>query len=314
MHEDEDDELAQLLADEERVRDVLLAAVDGQLVPPSRTDLAEIVQRGRRRARMQVLAASVAAVVLIAAVALGASVLAHWNGSGQVSTANGSSSALPVTSQTITTTPNQPPTPVYADDASQPSCLYPGLTAARKWIPLNAKQTALFDNLLSDFDAGPMKPVEPAAAQLLVQRGDQLAVRSVEIYAHGELDLVTLSATTYTGPATAAAATDSKQEDMPQACTGTFTQRPLVKTPPINEYVVTPAKGTTGQARYLRAQVYDSTGTRFDLTEVVNPSGVPDDLIAKGLPTDTAPPAHPDAQPALTASQLAQIGLQIASY
>ncbi|HEY2695539.1 MAG TPA: hypothetical protein VGJ45_08730 [Pseudonocardiaceae bacterium] len=312
MPEDRDDELAELLADEDRVRDVLLAAVDGQLVPPARTDLAEIVQRGKRRARMQVLAASVAAVVLIAAVALGASVLAHWNGSNQVSTANGPSSALPVTSQTITTTPNQPP--VFADDASQPTCLYPGLANGQKWIPLDDKQGALFLSALSGYAIGPAALVEPGAMKVVAATGGAEAVRSVEIYAHGQLNLVTISATGYSGSASVAAALDGRQENLPQACTGTFIPRGVGKMPLINEYVLTPPRSVTGQPQYLRAQTYESSGVRYDVTEVVNPSGVPDYLTQKLMPTGKVAPTTIDLPPALTAGELAQIAVQIGSY
>lgn len=313
MPEDRDDELADLLADEDRVRDVLLAAVDGQLVPPAHTDLAEIVQRGKRRARMQVLAASVAAVVLIAAVALGASVLAHWNGSNQVSTANGPSSALPVTSQTITTTPNQPAAPVFADDASQPTCLYPGLANAQKWIPLDDKQGALFLSALSGYAIGPAALVEPDATKVVAAKGGTESVRSAEIYAHGQLNLVTISATGYSGAASVAAARDGRQENLPQACTGTFIPRAIGKLPLINEYVLTPSRSTTGEPQYLRAQIYESNGVRYDVTEVVNPSGVPDYLTQKLMPTGKVP-STVDLPPALTANELAQIAVQIGSY
>ncbi|HEY4455447.1 MAG TPA: hypothetical protein VGN81_14145 [Pseudonocardiaceae bacterium] len=315
MPEDRDDELAELLADEDRVRDVLLAAVDGQLVPPARTDLAQIVQRGKRRARMQVLAASAAAVVLIAAVALGASVLAHWNGSNQVSTANGSSTALPVTSQTITTTPNQPAMPVFADDASQPICLYPGLAAdAQKWVPLNDKQGSLFVSILSSYAIGPVAGVSPDAIKVLAARGGAVAAQSVEIYAHGQLNLVTITATAYSGAAAVNAATDSRQENMPKACTGTFIPRTIGKPPLINEYVVPAPHSATGASDYLRAQLYESGGIRYDVTEVVNPSNVPDYIAQKLAPTGKALPTPVDLPPALTANELAEIAVQVGSY
>lgn len=315
MPEDRDDELAELLADEDRVRDVLLAAVDGQLVPPARTDLAEIVQRGKRRARMQVLAASAAAVVLIAAVALGASVLAHWNGSNQVSSANGSSTALPVTSQTITTTPNQPAMPVFADDASQPTCLYPGLAAdAQKWVPLDDKQSSLFVSVLSSYALGPAAQVSPDASKVLAAQGGAVAAQSVEIYAHGQLNLVTISASAYSGAATVDAARDSRQENIPKACTGTFIPRTVGKMPLANEFVVTDPRSTTGEPGYVRVQLYDSNGIRYDVTEVVNPSNVPDYITQKLMPSGKSLPATLGLPPALTASELVNIAVEVGSY
>lgn len=309
-----DDELAELLADEDRVRDVLLAAVDGQLMPPARTDLAQIVRRGKRRARMQVLAASVAAAVLIAAVALGASVLAHWNGSNQVSTANGPATALPVTAQTITTTADAAPTPDYADDASQPTCLYPGLTGPVKWVPLNVKQGNLFRNLLRQYAPGPTAPVNPAALAALAKQRAVNSVESVAIYAHDQLNLVTISATAYSGPAAVTAQADSRQLNMPQACVGTYIAHVPGKAPPLNEYVLTPPRSTTGQPQYLRAQIYESSGVRYDVTEVVNPSGVPDAFASKLMPTTRAQPVTGTLPPALTASELAQIAFQVAAF
>ena len=313
MFDEDDEELASLLADEDRVRDVLLAAVDGQLAPPARTDLAQIVQRGKRRARVQVLAASAAAVVLIAAVALGATALAKWNGSNDVSSA-GPGTALPV-SQTITTTPNPPST--TAKDASQATCVYPGLaTGAQKWVSLNAKQAETFESAIAEFAGGPMTPVQPAVSQQLMAQGGQGSARSVEIYAHGQLDLVTVSATAYSGTATINAAIDAKQESMPAACTGTFTQRPLGKSPLVNQYTVATTRGLPGRYDYLRVQVYDASGIRYDVTEVVNAAGLPDYLSSKLVPSSTdqaTAPVTVNVPPAIGATELAEIALQVAS-
>ena len=315
MLDDKDDELASLLADEDRVREVLLAAIDGQLVPPERTDVTQIVRRGKRRARLQVLAASAAAVVLIAAVALGASVLARWNGSNQVGTANGSATSLPVTSQSITTSPNPPSAPVYADDASQPTCLYPGLAdGARKWIPLNVKQLNLFLSALSAFTGDPSMPVNPAAVTAIAKQGGTGSVESAAIYAHGQLNLVTISATAYTGAAETAAGLDSRQLNMPRACTGSYVPRPLGKMPLVNEYLVTPASDAA-QTRYVRVQIYESSGIRYDVTEVVDPAGLSDPVVTKLMPAGrAAPPVTGVLPPALSATQLAGIALQVASF
>jgi hypothetical protein len=311
MLDDNENELANLLADEDRVRDVLLAAVDGQLAPPAQTNLADIVQRGKRRARLQVLAASAAAVVLIAAVALGATALAKWGASDQVSTA-GPGTALPVT-QTLTTTANPTTAP---KDYLQAPCIYPGLASGDKSVPLSVEQNNMFMTSLSHFARGSMAPVDPPAVKALTSKGSIESAKSVEIFLNGQPDLVTISATAYAGSATAAAALDRTQRNMPTVCTGTLTERPLGGAPLLNQFTVATPDGKPGTYDYLRVQLYDSFGVRYDVTEVVNATGLVNGLEQKLSPTSElggAPAVPSSVLPSLNATELAEIAAQVAS-
>ena len=311
---EDDDELADLLADEDRVREALLAAVDEQLVPPVRTDFSDILQRGRRRARLQVLAASAAAVVLIAAVALGATALGRLGDSDRVSAATG---PLPVSSQTITTT-TQPTTPGVPTSAfTDAACVYPGLIDGQKWVPLNDKQSEIFLSSVGEFTAEPLTPIVPAVADALPPVAD-VATRSVEVYAHGQLNLLTISATGYSGPAAIAAEADSSQADMPQDCIGVLYPNLLGdKAPMVNAY--TPIEPGAGP-RYQRVQVYTTTGVRYDVTEVVDPTGIADYNSTPQLSQGAAASASADAAlkkgllpPALTPAELAQVALHVSA-
>ncbi|HEY4019094.1 MAG TPA: hypothetical protein VGM75_10430, partial [Pseudonocardiaceae bacterium] len=278
----------------------------------------DIVQRGKRRARLQVVGASVAAVVLIAAVALGATVLGRLGASDRVSTA-GPSTSLPVTSQTVTTTnPNLPPPSSYYADAA---CIYPALNSPSKWLPLNAKQVAQFISGIGSLELSSMRSVTPVLAQRLPPNAVGGA-ESVELSANGRSTLVTLSTSFYFGSQAVAAQLDSRQTDMPGDCVASV-QLSQMGRALINEYSP-PAlklKGIGDAPMFLRAQVYSSSGIRYDLTEVTNA----DDLIGgPSVPESaTSPPtanlgagasgASWASSPMLPASQLATIAFQVAS-
>lgn len=313
MHEN-DDELAGLLADEDRVREALLAAVDQQLVPPVRTDLADIVHRGKRRARLQVVGASVAAVVLIAAVTIGATMIGRLGGPQRVSAADGPSTSLPVTSQTLSTTPNPTTSAVPRSDAAEGPCIYPGLAGSSKWAQLNAKQTGVFLNAIHGLgyaDAKPLTQAVPGALDV-----DQDAAMSVAIVSHGQVDLVSVSATYYDGPAALAAHADSAQANMPAICTGLFVGRPLGKAPLINEYESKePSAGSS--TMFLHVQSYSDKGIRYDVTEALDATG----LAAQATPvTGTTTPASSGSTyriglpPPLSMAQLVSLAVEMATF
>jgi hypothetical protein len=308
-----DDEPAGLPTDEDRVREALLAAVDEQLVPPMRTDLAEIVQRGKRRARLQVVSASVGAVLLIAAVALGATMLGRLGGPQRVSAANGPSTSLPVTAQTITTTPNPASSEVPQSNFAEGPCVYPGLALPSKWARLDDKQNQVFLATIHSFGYFGTNEFTPAVADALPDI-DQDAATSAAIVAHGQVDLVTVSATFFSGPASMVAQVDSAQANMPANCTGILVERPFGKAPLINEYESKgPAPGT--QTTFLRAQAYSDAGVRYDVTEAINAN----DLTAYakqqlGTPTPASGSAanHASLPPPVSITQLANLAIEMA--
>jgi hypothetical protein len=310
MSTEEDDELRKLLADESRVRDALLAAVDGQLVPPVRTDLVDIVQRGKRRARLQVVGASVAAVVLIAAVALGATVLGRLGGT-RVDTAGGGSTSLPVTSQTITTTSNPPiPSSYYADAA----CVYPALApkGTPKWVPLSPEQMAQFQADVSDFRLGPVQTVDPAIANALSPSAQE-GTTSLKLTVNGRTILLTVSASAYSGNGVAAAGRDGQQIDVPGVCASAVSQAMLGKAV-VDEFTPIAIKSMTDGPMYLRAQLYSSVGIRYDVTEVVDA----DSLLQYGGTATNGPSANMPgtgswAYVPLQPTELAQFAFQLAT-
>lgn len=310
MSTEDDDKLTELLADEGRVRDALLAAVDGQLVPPVRTDLVDIVQRGKRRARLQVVGASVAAVVLIAAVALGATVLGRLGGTQRVDTAGQGSSPLPVTSQTITTTSNPPvPSGYYADAR----CVYPGLDGV-KWLPLNTNVAAQFVADVGTLGRGPVQQVTPEIGQAVLPQAQGSTV-SAKLTANGQTTLITLSTSIYSGSQTMAAEQDSRQTDMPGTCIGTIVRSQLGKAM-VNEYLPLSPKSPTTGPMYLRAQLYSSDGIRYDVTEVVNA----DSLIQYSGAPESVPSANANTPEMggwtvapVSVDELAQFAFQVAT-
>ena len=310
---EDDDELAELLADEDRVRDALLAAVDGQLVPPVRTDFAQVLERGRRRARLQVVSASVAAVVLIAAVALGATALGRLGGPDRVSAANGSSGSLPVSSQSVVTTPDSTTPSVPTSTFTDAACVYPGMVGGQKWVPLNTKQSTVFVDSVTNFSKEPANPMAPAVADALPPEG-QVATKSVEVGSRGQLSLVTISSVAYAGSAAAAAAQDSAQAGLPPVCVGMVDRNLLGKTPMVNAYL--PAQPDTDTTTtYLRVQVYAGNGVRYDVTEAINPSGVAD-YVSPQLSQGGAATAAGTAKgysAALDPAELAEVALEVAS-
>lgn len=264
---DDDDELTDLLADENRVRDALLAAVDVQQVPPVHTDLGEIVRRGRRRARLQVVSASMAAVVLIGAVALGATLIGRLGAPDRTSAA-GQGTSLPMTSQTLSTTSNPPPSDAdrdfYGPDAP---CIFPALAGQAKWVPLSADKASVFVSRTMTEQPGSAEQVTPAVAAELDEVG-QAASRSIEIDWRGQQTLVTVSASVYGGPAGMAVAQDMKSQQLPPDCAGTSSTHQINKTMLVVEYpeVTSNPTGPT----YLRVRLYAQDGVRYDVTEAVN--------------------------------------------
>lgn len=311
----DDDEPTDLLADEDRVRDALLAAVDVQRVPPVHTDLKEIVRRGRRRARLQVVSASVAAVVLIGAVALGATVLGRLGDQDRTSAA-GPGSSLPMTSQTITTSPNTPP-PSASQDFYEPdaACIFPAMQAPTKWMPLSPGEINTFRARTAAFQQGSMKEVTPAVSGELDERG-AAATRSVQIIWHGQVTLVTLSSSFYGGTPTMAASEDQKTQQMPPDCAGAASEHQLSKTMLAVEYPAAPVDPTAPV--YLRVQLYTESGIRYDVTEAVNavnyisssPSNTVDGSGKPAVPITSAGFSWPTA---LSMAQLVAIAMDVAS-
>ncbi|HJP76793.1 MAG TPA: hypothetical protein VJ914_21165 [Pseudonocardiaceae bacterium] len=300
--------------DEDRVREALLAAVDEQLVPPVRTDLAEIVQRGKRRARLQVISASAAAVLLIAAVALGATMLGKLGGPQRVSAANGSSSSLPVTAQTITTTPNPAPSGVPRSAYAEGPCVYPGLALPSKWAHLNDKQNQAFLAGIRAYGYSSVSQFTPAVADALPDV-DQDAAMSAAVVSHGQLDLVTVSATYYSGPASIAAQVDSAQANMPATCFGILVDRPYGKFPLINEYESKgPAPGT--HTTFLRVQTYSDSGVRYDVTEAINATDLTayaNQEVASTTSASGSTPLRPTGQPPVSMTQLVNLAIEMAT-
>ena len=314
---DDDDEPTGQMTDEDRVREVLLAAVDGQLVPPVHTNLADIVSRGKRRARLQVVGASAAAVLLIAAVALGATALGRLGGKNDVSAAGGGSAALPVSSQTISTTPNPPGSGLPRSDDPLAECVYPGIADEAKWMPLGTKASNIFLTTVSQItQADSIVRINPAIADALPDDAAH-SVASLELFAHDERDLVTISATAYAGGQTSAAERDAQQSAMPATCAGSNFQRMVGKEPLVNEYL--PITSSSGALAFLRAQAYTPSGIRYDVTEVIGADSVIDYGTPPLSPTATTTTPDPQSQkmglytPPLNTAQLADIALQVAS-
>jgi hypothetical protein len=311
---EDDDELTELLADEDRVRDALLAAVDGQQVPPARTDLGEIVRRGRRRARLQVVSASVAAVVLIGAVALGATLLGRLGASDRTSAA-GPGTSLPMTSQTLSTTSNPPTSDgnqdFYGPDAA---CIFPAMAGPAKWVPLSTAKLTTFTARTIALQPGAAAQVRPAVAGELDEVG-RTASQSVVVDWHGQQTLVSVSTSVYGGDEGMAVAQDLKSEQpMPTDCAGTSSIHQVNRTMLAVEYpaVAVSADGAT----YLRVRLYAQDGIRYDVTEAVNaasfvsptvPSSGPEVPPSKVYPTGFAWP------PALSMAQLVEVAIGVAN-
>jgi hypothetical protein len=252
---------------------------------------------------------------VIAAIALGATVLGRLGASDRVSTA-GPSTSLPVTSQTVTTT-NPTPSSYYADAA----CIYPAMNNASKLLPLNDKQIAQFAADIGNLGLGSMRSVTPVLAQRFPGNAGG-GTESLEFSANGRSTLVTLSTSVYLGSQAVAAQLDSRQTDMPGDCVGPVQLSQLGRAL-INEYSppASKLKGIGDAPMFLRAQVYSSSGIRYDLTEVTNA----DDLIGGPAPPEkaTSPTAANlgagasgtswGSSPVLSASQLATIAFQVAT-
>jgi hypothetical protein len=307
---EDDDELTELLADEDRVRDALLAAVDVQQVPPVHTDLGEIVRRGRRRARIQVVSASVAAVVLIGAVALGATLLGRLGAPDRTSAA-GPGTSLPMTSQTLSTTSNPPTSDAnqgfYEPDAA---CIFPAMTGPTKWVPLSDTKQTVFTTRTIALQPGSAVQVTPAVAGELDDLG-RAATQSVEVDWHGRRTLVTLSASVYGGNEVAAVAQDLKNEQMPPDCAGASSMRQVNKTMTAVEYP--PVTVTSNGATYLRVRLYAHDGVRYDVTEAVNAAGYVSPLLPSSEPSSGRPDPTTFAwPPALSVTQLLDVAIGVA--
>ncbi len=324
---EDDDELANLLADEDRVRDALLAAVDGQQVPPVHTNLGDIVRRGRRRARLQVVGASVAAVVLIGAVALGATLLGRL-GSPDRTSAAGPGTSLPMTSQTVTTSPNTPPTSAN-QDLYQPdvACVFPAIVGTAKWVPLSKAQLDVFAARTAALQRGSSGKVIPALPAKLGDEG-RLASQSIEVDWHGQQTLVTVSASYYGGNPMMAIVEDEKNQRMPRDCAGASAEHQIDKTMLVVEYPAT-SMSTTGPT-YLRVALYAQGGIRYDVTEAVSavsadsppapstqaetaPSAQTAQSSGFMVPASRATPAGLGWPPALSINQLLDVAIGVAS-
>ncbi|HEX3785179.1 MAG TPA: hypothetical protein VHX38_36440 [Pseudonocardiaceae bacterium] len=299
----EDDELAELLADEDRVRDALLAAVDVQQVPPVKTDLAEIVHRGRRRARMQVLAASVTAVAVIAGIAVGATALGRLAGPGKVSTAAGQP-PLTVTSQLA------PPTPTMTAESGL--CVFPELVDGNgaKSLPATVVQQQIFFTEVRAMAADAQVTVVQVNDSTLAEKTGpgSFGVR-IMAAASDQLDsTVTLQRGVFAGAPAEAAITDVKQYEEPaQNCGGKVEQLDLGNGMVANLYT----EGVEGGSTYQRVRLYTQQGERYDVTELTDAAGVPPTSVI-GKPTATGASTYRTVGP-LVADQLISVALQVAA-
>ncbi len=309
--DDANDTVVELLADEDWVRDALLAAVDLQPAPPVHTDLVQIVERGRRRARMQVLSASLAAVVLITGVALGATALGRLTEPGRVATAAGQP-PLPVTTRTappVTVIPTPTMTGVcdlpdmIGGDQKQDQALPADAAAAQLF---QAQVQTLFDQSHLGITHVSRPPVGPMDTGLIVQlAGTSTSLSSV----------ITLERTGFAGDPTTAAAIDAKQyRSSGQICAGTLHQLTLDGMV-VNEYL---AAHTTDNAdgpireTYQRVELYSPSGVRVAVSEVTQMDSSALSSAEEKARTQGDDPEMNDYPGALPTEQLMMLAQRIA--
>lgn len=302
----EDDELAELLADEDRVREALMAAVDVQQVPPVRTDLALIVERGRRRARMQVLAATMAAVVLIAGIAIGATALGRLSGLGKVATAAGQPS-LPVTTQLSTPVP-APATPTIVVSGV---CAFPdpiGGTGG-KWMSPTAGQEQLLQQQLASMAANTylkVKVADPIPTTLQQAGGGVYGVHVV--FANQLNGTITLQRSEFTGRPADAAGTDVKKYmTAGDKCTGTAAHVDVGSGMVANLLTA----GMDAGIVFQRVQLYTTRGERLDITEMID--STVGGATATGQSTPPTPPTASGHTALLTDGQLLSLAIRVSS-
>jgi hypothetical protein len=194
--------------------------------------------------------------------------------------------------------------------------VYPGLSTATEWVPLNGKQVADFVGAISDLAPNSMQEVNPAVAQSLPAEARDSTV-SVEVTLNGQATLVTLSTSAYFNGQTVAGEQDSRQSDMPTDCLGAPV-RSMMGRALVFEYLsdAVKEKAQTGGPVYQRVLVYSSAGIRYAVSEVTGADGLikpSSDAGTAGTVDPGTPATGTWVMSPLPVNELAELAFQVAT-